>query len=394
MQTTKAIAFLFALSVGSTAIGAARSPRQPARKVGKAPGAPSRGRAMSRLGARSPEATQLLKQRVVAVLQQGSAAEALGVLRDPAFDPNGGPHEVSAQLTPLGMTVFRAASDASFVPVLKQLLAHPELDVNQPDSQGRRIVHELYNLGATPEIANLIFSHPKFDPNAADHGGETYAMSLMNRQGWQSVTPTREAEFLRFVTHRNVYEKLDLMAEAPDRFKTTLGQYAVKQGYAALFKALHGRARFEVNHRDAYGNNLLMDALAAATDDAPLTEIIDALLKDKTFAINTPANNGDTVVGRALSFQRLATLTQILQRRPDVDVNARYYYDKTTPVFTMAVRIVGGNANAPLALIRAFLAAPGLDLGQRDGEGRTAIDVAKATGRRDLIELLTPYYKE
>lgn len=250
---------------------------------------------------------------------------------------------------------------SSSLEVLRQYLAIPGSDVNQPDGNGKTLLHEVvYDLGSPGKLEELL-SRPGVAVDARQSDGTT----PLYRAALAGNAPAFAALLARGADPNNRNEDnlwtILICAAAFDR--------------ADIAEQLLRRPEVEVNAADDQADTALH--VAAERGHA---RIVGLLLRRPDLRVNLKNRAGQTALSRA-AFAGHAEVLRLLLARPELEVNFVDGY-RQTPLFQAAS---AGNLEA----VRLLLSDPRVNAAVTDRPARhTALDMAEALGFEEIAELL------
>ncbi len=245
--------------------------------------------------------------------------------------------------------------------VLQQYLSIPGSDLNQPDGNGKTLLHEVvYDLGSQEKLKELL-RQPNIAVDAKQADGTTplYRAGLAGNAEAFTILLDRGAD----VNNRN----------SDNRW--TILMCAVAQNQIEIAEQALGRPEIDVNAEDDIRNT----ALHIAAERGHI-RMVELLLQHDGIKINLKNHVGWTPLSKA-AFAGHAEVVRRLLARPDLEVNFVDQY-RQTPLFHA---VSTGREEA----VRLLLADPRTNTAITNRPTRlTAQDMAVSLGFRAIADLI------
>lgn len=255
---------------------------------------------------------------------------------------------------------WRWVRDASPL-LLRQFLNIPGSKVNQPDANGKTLLHEAVDTSTSPDTLRELLGQPGIDIEGRQFDGTTalYRAGLAGNRTAFDLLLAQDAE----PNNRNA-----------DNQWTVL-MCAVAQGREAIVDALRRSPSLQVNAADDYQNTALH--LAAQRGHV---EIVEFLLGHPDVQVNLRNHLGLTALSQAAVAGHGDVLRRLLGRS-ELDVNAVDTQSQTALFHAVSA----GQTDS----VRLLLADPRTDTGVRSRPDQLcAFDVAEALGLIEIVELM------
>ncbi|MBK4738848.1 ankyrin repeat domain-containing protein [Noviherbaspirillum pedocola] len=253
---------------------------------------------------------------------------------------------------------------------VRQVLAHPFIDVNSADAYGCTALHYAAATGMSKAVEMLV--HIGCDPNIRDNDG----LSALHYAALNGLAATAAV----LLAAPDIDADLEIRGKAGH----TALMLATHQGETRIVELLLNRQAINVNVRNTDGNTPLLLALDGMSSNSSTTggrhkayeAIAHALLARNDIDIHAHAASGNNALMRAVT-EEAETLVQRLLGMPGVDVNARNAKGHT------ALMTATQCSNA--GILRALLAMDGIDVNARDQDGNAALMYAARSGSKEAI---------
>jgi ankyrin repeat protein len=257
--------------------------------------------------------------------------------------------------------------------VLRQYLSIPGSDVNQPDGNGKTLLHEVVFDTHSDDKLRELLSRPSIIVDAKQNDGTTplYRAGLAGNAGAFALVLDHGAD----VNNRNNDNRWTILICAASVNHDVIAEQALR------------RPETEVNAVDDIQNT----ALHIACERGHI-RIVELLIQRPDIRINLKNHLGWTPLSKA-AFSGHAEIVKLLLARPELEVNFVDQY-RQTPLFHAA-------STGQLAVVHLLLADPRANVAIRNRPSHhTAFDMAEALGftaiaqlisqRRDKVDELSP----
>ena len=227
--------------------------------------------------------------------------------------------------------------------VVELLLAHPGVDINAMDEEGRTpISHAVYQ--GREKMVELLLRQPNID-----------LKRLYSLKGIDERLDTNRSDELGMTT----MTLLHLALGRPMRWK-------IKEGHIIALRLLLATKAIDINARDGWGATVLH-----RSTNRWLPGALNALLEQEEIDVNARDDNDETPLHWAIHHDDMHFA--ILLKHSLIDVNAQGK-DGRTALHMLAVEFDGKHKQQP-ELIRLLLERKDVQINLRDSQGQTPLTV-------------------